>query len=372
MVIRVGTDCSGMEAPLCALRNIGIGFAHDFSCDVDPHVRATIRANFPPDGEIYEDITKRDSCNLSCDVYVVGFPCQPFSMQGMQQGFEDKKGRGKIFPFVRKYINENRPTLFLIENVKGLVSVNGGRYFEAIMRSLRLIGAYNLYHRILNTREHGVPQNRERLYIVGIRKDADMGTFSFPDPIPCPSIERFLDARVPGLAKVGAPRASQGIARKNFDWCMLELESRGVEPSKEPWVVDIDSTFHRMGKKKALSPCITARRPDGHWVTNRGRRLFKAEMMRLQGMSPLGFRVAVPDRELGKQLGNAMSVNVLERVFVRALPAAGLACSGALADRWENGTALTELEKTRGCILEILPMDAPERARNYKRKNAEM
>ena len=368
MAIRVGTDCSGMEAPVCALRNIGFSFIHAFSCDVDPHVRATIRANYSPRGEIYEDITKRDSCNLSSDIYVAGFPCQPFSVQGMHQGFEDSRGRGRIFSFVRKYIHQNRPRLFLLENVKGLVSVNGGRNFQRIMRSLRLIGVYNLYHRILNTKDHGVPQNRERLYIVGIRIDVDRGTFSFPDPITCPSIECFLDVRVRNLAMTGAPPEKQTTASRNLKHCICELTRRGVHPDKEPWVVDVDSSFDRVVSMKALSPCITARRCDGHWVTNRGRRLLKTEMLRLQGMSPLGFRVAVPERELGKQLGNTMSVNVLERVFARALPAAGFVGRYEVVDRWQNGQALVSLMKTRGYTLEILPVDAPERACNYERK----
>merc|ERR1712194_464674 len=86
----------------------------------------------------------------------------------------------------------------------------------------------------------------------------------------------------------------------------------------------------------------------GHWVTNRGRRLQKTEMMRLQGMNPTKFHVAVSDTQLGKQLGNTMSVNVLERLFVRLLPAAKLVRAGALKDRWASGQAVKALARTRG------------------------
>merc|ERR1740121_2080166 len=85
------------------------------------------------------------------------------------------------------------------------------------------------------------------------------------------------------------------------------------------------------------SPCLTCNRAGGHWITNRGRRLTKAEMMRLQGIATPaeGFVQRVSDPQLGKQIGNAMSVNVLERIFVRLLPAAGLWPARQLQDRWE-------------------------------------
>merc|ERR1719336_3661680 len=87
--------------------------------------------------------------------------------------------------------------------------------------------------------------------------------------------------------------------------------------------------------------CLTARRNAGHWVTNRGRRMTKSEMMRLQGMpTPAeGFVVNVSEAQLGKQIGNAMSVNVLERIFCRLLPAAGLVPASRLHDRWEGAVA---------------------------------
>ena len=136
---------------------------------------------------------------LYADIYVAGFPCQPFSLQGRKQGFRDAKGRGKIFFYVRDYIRVNRPKMFVLENVKGLMSVKNGFHFKYILKTLDDIGAYNIHHAVLNTQDHGVPQSRPRIYIVGIRKDVDKGTFSFPGSIPCPSIEEFLDKRTVGL-----------------------------------------------------------------------------------------------------------------------------------------------------------------------------
>ena len=118
--VTVSTDCSGMEAPIQALRNPQIKFQHNFSCDNDKFARVTIEANFPPKGEIYTDIKERNNKGLYNDVYVAGFPCQPFSIQGLRQGFGDTRGRGAVFLHVLNYINVNKPKLVILENVKGL------------------------------------------------------------------------------------------------------------------------------------------------------------------------------------------------------------------------------------------------------------
>merc|ERR1719203_614830 len=90
-------------------------------------------------------LTTRDNSHAaSADLYVAGFPCQPFSAAGKQQGFNDELGRGTIFFKVREYIAAQTPKVFVLENVKGLVYIDGGRYFEAICESLESLQKYNL------------------------------------------------------------------------------------------------------------------------------------------------------------------------------------------------------------------------------------
>merc|ERR1719229_171431 len=115
----------------------------------------------------------------------------------------------------------------------------------------------------------------------------------------------------------------------------------------EPFIMECDSSTYRTSWKKGVSMCMTCGRKDGHWISSRGRRVLKTEMMRLQGMDPKSFKVVVSETQLGKQLGNTMSVNVLERLLVRLLPAAGLARKGSLTDRWQDGSAIRELASTR-------------------------
>jgi len=317
------------------LKNLGVEVDHLFACDVDKNAKATIMANFPPK-VFYDDLTIRDNKKApKASLYVAGFPCQPFSMAGKQEGFADTHGRGTIFFKVREYIVTQSPSVFVLENVKGLLMIQGGQYFDAVMESLRALGKYNISWQVLDTKEHGVPQTRQRVYIVGIKKSLDQGSFAFPEPIPHVSIEKFLEPRKGRPAKTQLPPKRSGTARANVIKVLAKLEKEGQNPFLKPFIMDCDSTYSRMTYKLDATPCMTCGRRSGHWISNRGRRMTTGEMMRLQGMNPDGFVQKVSDQQLGKQIGNAMSVNVLERIFVRLLPAAGLVPASKLQDRWE-------------------------------------
>ena len=125
--IKVGTDCSGFEIPIIALEKSGVSYDHVFSSDMDPHVVKMIEANHSP-RILYGDIRNRDVMQVPyVDLYVAGFPCQPFSVAGKKQGFWDEQGRGTLFFDIINYINEKRPKVFILENVRGLATINGGK-----------------------------------------------------------------------------------------------------------------------------------------------------------------------------------------------------------------------------------------------------
>jgi DNA (cytosine-5)-methyltransferase 1 len=359
--IKIGTDCSGMEAPVLALRKLRVKYEQVFSCDIDAAARATIEANFTH-GVMYNDITERDNETAPhSHIYVAGFPCQPFSAQGDKKGFSDERGRGKIFFNVLDYIRKQRPRVFILENVKGILHIEGGKYVKEILSKLNDLKGYNVQWQVLNTKDHGIPHSRGRWYCVGILEEFDTGTFSFPEPIETPSIENFLEKRDAKLAEHGIPPPGFKAALINVKTCLRKLREKGIDPTKEPYVVDCDSTPSRSQSVKDYSMCITARRCGGHWLTNRGRRMVKEEMMRLQGMDPTAFNVVVRPNELGKQLGNTMSVNVLERLFVRLLPAAKLVRAGTLKDRWTKGQAVKTLARTRGLGFKSINLVAKKR-----------
>jgi len=338
-----------MEAPCQALANLepqDIQTKHVFSCDFNKHARTTIETNFPDHEVFYHDLTERNNKTApEVDLYIAGFPCQPFSMAGMRQGFKDKRGRGEIFFKVLEYLKQKKPRVFILENVSGLTKINGGKYLEAILAELKSLKLYDVQWKLLDTKKNGVPHSRTRWYCVGIQKKFNTGKFEFPEPIECPSIEHFLEKRDPKLALTGLPKSTNKTAFRNVKAHLRKLQKGGADPHKETFFIDCDSSPYRSINVKGVSPCITCSRGTGHWVTSRGRRLTKEEMMRLQGMNATKFKVAVSQTQLGKQLGNTMSVNVLERLFCRLLPAAKLCKKKALKDRWTTKNGMSKAVK---------------------------
>ena len=190
--MKVGTFFSGIGSPEQALLNLSIKHEIEFACDIDKYARETYLKNFDCKN-MYEDITALDMKNLSyVDLLVFGFPCQAFSMAGKRGGFEDT--RGTLFYDALRYLKEHKPRYFIAENVKGLLSHDSGKTFQTIIDCLALTTntqmslmpfdnlGYHIYYKVLNTKDFGIPQNRERIFIVGIRDDAD-NNFRFPKEI---------------------------------------------------------------------------------------------------------------------------------------------------------------------------------------------
>ena len=234
-----------------------------------------------------------------------------------------------------------------------MLTNNGGESWKQIMETLETIAgcSYEISWEKMNTKENGVPQNRVRIYIVGVLKRLCKGAFDFSSikPVPCPSIEHFLDPRKGRSTEEDLPPTSQGHAHGNVKRVIRLLKKAGHDPLREPWIIDCDSTEKFCTQQLDCTPCITRRRGGGHWVTNRGRRFTKPEMMRLQGMVPENFKVVVSETQLGNHIGNSMSVNVLERIFARLLQFANLVPEGkVLRDRWE---ALAKRRELATCDL---------------------
>ena len=345
--LRVGTDCSGIEAPIQAFENLDVEFKHVFSSDKDPHVQQMIRANFAGH-HIYEDLTKRDHAQVpDCDVYVAGWPCQGNSSAGKRKGFAD--ARSQVFHSVVAYIRCHQPRLVLLENVENLLKVNGGKDFHEVVGVLKGLGSYDVKWKLLNTKDHGVPQNRSRVYFVCIRNDADQGTFTWPEPLGAtPGIDRFLDTREasPAWTNEFAPRLGSQ-ASDTFDANMEALNDQDADPLNQPHLFQVNCSKAWSIVMRDTSPCLMTN--CRIWISHYGRELNLAEKCRLQGMSPRRLNVVVSKTQFAKQLGNSMSVNVLERILAAALPAAGL--SAPLRDRWASGYAVADLEATRNVGL---------------------
>ena len=155
---------SGIGGFKIALERAGfksIGF-----CDNDEYANKLYRAYFQNDKELFfDDVTTINTAELpDFDILCAGFPCQSFSIAGKRRGFEDT--RGTMFFEVARILKDKTPKYFILENVKGLLSHNGGKTFQRILEILSDIG-YSVQWQLLNSKFFGVPQNRERVYIVG-------------------------------------------------------------------------------------------------------------------------------------------------------------------------------------------------------------
>ena len=168
----------------------------------------------------------------------------------------------------------------------------------------------------------------------GIRTNVDRGSFRFPAPLATvPSIECFLDPRPRRPCFLDLPPERAGTARRNVIHMLTGIGDKGCDPFNEPWILDCNSSAGRAKGSCGISPCLTRSRGQGHWITNRGRRMNVSEMLRLQGWRGPFVKVS-SDAQLGQLLGNAMSANVLQRLFCFLLPAIGLCEPGALQDPW--------------------------------------
>lgn len=154
-----------------------------FVSEWDEYAQKTYKANFKDDFDIAGDITQIEAKSIpSFDICLAGFPCQAFSLAGKRQGFDDDyKGlcRGTLFLDVARICEEHKPAVIFCENVKGLAIHDGGRTLKIIKQTFEDLG-YKVFTDILNSKDFGVPQNRERIYIVAFRNDIAPERFDFP------------------------------------------------------------------------------------------------------------------------------------------------------------------------------------------------
>jgi DNA (cytosine-5)-methyltransferase 1 len=189
--VKVGSDFSGVGAFDQALRRLNIPHETIFACDMDKYARQTFIHNYGEPKYYPENVYNREIPSESLDVYMTSPPCQAFSLAGKRLGKDD--ARGILFFNSHEFIMQNKPRFFIFENVKGLLSDDGGRTFNewieylggksvngtATMFPIDEAAPYHIYWQVLNAKDYGIPQNRERVFIIGIRDDED-NNFDFP------------------------------------------------------------------------------------------------------------------------------------------------------------------------------------------------
>lgn len=290
-----------------------------FASEIDPSARRTYCDNFttprPIAGDINDVILDKVP---EFDICLAGFPCQAFSIAGKMLGFQDAT-RGTLFFKVAEICRINRPSVIFCENVKGLTFHDGGRTYETILGTLDEIG-YATYATVLNSKYYGVPQNRERMYIVAFDKEKvpNHCDFQFPnkhtvdtklediiskEPV---SVKYYLSDTY--LETLRRHKERHKAAGHGFGYCIKDLD-------------DLASTLVCGGMGRERNLIVDDRLTDFTPVTHiKGkvnseyvRRLTPREFARLQGF-PDSFKLEENDSQLYRQLGNTVSVPVVAAI----------------------------------------------------------
>lgn len=281
-----------------------------FSSEWDKQAQVTYCTNF---GEVpFGDITKIDADDVpKHQILVAGFPCQAFSIAGFKGGFDDI--RGTLFFDVARIIKARRPDAFLLENVKGLVGHDKGKTLSVILRTLREdLGYFVPEPQILNAKHYGVPQNRERIFILGFKNKASAGRFIYP--IPTKVRKTIADIKEREVVPVRYYLSTQYLAT------LKEHRRRHSEKGNGfGYEIIADDAIANaivvggMGRERNL--LIDNRLTDFTPTTNiKGivnregvRKMTPREWARLQGF-PDRFKIPVSDAQAYKQFGNSVAV----------------------------------------------------------------
>jgi DNA (cytosine-5)-methyltransferase 1 len=290
------------------------GFQTIFGNDFDAYCKATYDLNFKDVKLTVGDIVDLKSKDLpDFDILLGGFPCQPFSIAGYRRGFLDT-GRGDLFFQIVRILHDKKPTAVFLENVKNLKSHDGGKTFKIISDALKDEG-YHVKEKILNSVEYGnVPQNRERVYIVGFKSKKACDAFEFPEKI----------ERTKKLSDI----LEKKVDEKYYYAPTLAMYPKLAEVITKPNTVYQWRRAYVRENKSGVSPTLTANMGmGGHNVPlvkdSKGiRKLTPRECARLQGF-PESYELPkdFPDTKLYKQFGNSVSVSVVERVAGQVMKA---------------------------------------------------
>ena len=281
-----------------------------FSSEIDKYSRATYEENFvEAPGHIFNNDINSFCVNEipDHDVLLAGFPCQPFSQAGLGKGFEDT--RGTLFYNIAKIIKEKRPTYFLLENVRGLLSNNKanktdeyGETFKTILGVLERELNYNVFWDLLCSKDFGLPQNRKRVYILGSSKDIK---FSFPKGNNLKSkVEDIMEEAVGEKYTISDKLWTGFRERKKRNKENGKGFGYGIVEEDSEYTNTISARYYKDGAE------ILIKQKSG----KNPRRLTPREAANLQGF-PKSFIIPVSDRQAYRQFGNSVSINVIESIF---------------------------------------------------------
>lgn len=304
--------CAGIGAGRLGLQNLGlncVGFS-----EIDKYAERTYREFFGQEEKNHGDLMKINPADLpDFDLMIAGFPCQSFSVIGQRKGMNDH--RGQIIYGLIKIMNAKNLPYFILENVKGLVNHEGGKTLKVILEELDKAG-YKVYHRVLNSLDYGVPQMRERIYFVGIRKDLVNGNnFEWPKPVFPPDVQDYLidNDEMEFNEKKRAYETFLKYLDNKYNKGLFKIEKLLKD---DYLVLDTRQSDLRLYRNKV--PTLRTGRHGVLYVRNgKFRRLSGFESLLLQGF-PKNLsektKGKIADIYLLSQAGNAMTVSTIEAI----------------------------------------------------------
>ena len=269
-----------------------------FTSEIDKYAVTTYKANFK-DSHIFGDIKQIDENDVpDHDVLLAGFPCQPFSQAGLKKGFTDT--RGTLFFDIERILLAKQPKAFLLENVKQLKSHDKGRTFQTIIDHLNKAG-YKVFYEILKARDFGVPQNRERIYIVGFLDHSI--NFEFPKPTNLPTrVGDILDDVVDEKYTISDKLWSGHKRRKELNKLNGKGFGYGLFNKESAYTNTISARYYKDGSEILIEQ-----------ENKNPRKLTPREACRLQGF-PEDYIIPVSDAQAYKQFGNSVAVPVIKAI----------------------------------------------------------
>ena len=303
-MIKLATIFSGIGSPEMSLKQLNIKYNTLFACDIDKFVKQSYLANHECN-KWYDDVKSINGLDYTnkVDLFVGGSPCQSFSNAGKRLGLNDDRGR-LIYEFSR-LVDEIKPKVFIFENVKTLLSKDNTDVFNDFKSRLEKSG-YSLFYQVLNAKDYGIPQNRERVFLVGF-KDKRTG-FKFPE-------KKELQITVKDLL---LKEIDYKYRYKNNSKISKEFKKSKLKNCNT--VYQWRRKYIRENKNK-LCPTLTANMGTGGHnvpivIENGGgiRKLTPRECLRLMGFSD-DFKIVVSDSQMYKQAGNSIVVNVITELM---------------------------------------------------------
>jgi len=353
-ILKVGTLFSGIGAFEHALDRLSIKHKIVFACDIDSYVKKSYFENYKIHEDVwYDDVLKLDASkyiNENIDIIVGGSPCQSFSFVGKQKGLEDDRGN-LIFEFIR-VIKECNPKMFIFENVKGLTTHESGKTFDYVLSKFNELD-YNISYSVLKATDYGIPQSRQRLFLIGINKNTNV-TINFPPPKLelTLKMQDLLEDNVDTqyyLQQKGQEFAVKDInLTKKYTQINGEIALCQKKNQQFNWHGDFVFEYRDIPDKYYLSdsvrdyvlksgtkgfnmkpeidlqiarPILSSvhkmhRAGVDNYVTKYGklRKLTPRECLRLMGFSD-NFKIVVSDTRMYQQAGNSIVVNVLMEII---------------------------------------------------------